>query len=267
VSEFGKREGEIVKAKVKFPQTGSVQFYDSAGTLQAETAAGTWQLQTWFYFEIRMLVSNSTEMEIRLFQNVDLDNPDLKIPVGSFIDTLNAAGGGTAVVNNVSFRCIGAGNIHWIDDWYLMNGSLFTVGLGGIQVVGRTVDSDELAEWTRSAGGTNVSCVQEIPFSATSFLTATAEGNQDLYGTADDAIEIEEVYAVRTIGKLKRTGETPVAVEFLADDGDQVLNGDTQHLTTTALVRAEIFQAPAYADIWDRDAVNASDFGIERVAP
>jgi len=253
------REGAFVNCYLLFPSSGKVEVYDALGVKQGEIAGGIWPFQAWSYIEVEVNVSNIGYVKIWLFGNNDIGAPDLFL---DGIDTQHASG--TGVCDNM--RWLGVdGNTHWIDDWYLMDGNIAAVGLGGA-VIGAVVPAaDDTVEWTPSGAGGNFQQVNERPFSGTDNVSTSVDGEKDLYTVTDEGSEAE-VFAVRVIGQMKKSDASLAQARLILDDGTQA-DGETRALSITSLVYADVFTTQPGGGEWDPASVDALKIGVERVAP
>jgi hypothetical protein len=253
------REGSLVCCTIRFPSSGAILVYDATGSLVGSLPAGTWPFQAWAYIEVSMKVHNTSAfINIWLFGNNSL-TADLEI---SGADTIPV--GGTGVCDNIQWAGV-EGNTHWIDDWYLMDGELVAIGLGGVIIDAQAPNGDDTTDWTPSTGGTNYNLVDERPFSATDYVSTADDGDIDKYTLAPSSND-DNVFAVRVIGQMKKTDVAIAKARLLIDDGTQG-NGATRTLLTTTQVFADTFNAKPSSGDWDATAVNDLLIGVERVAP
>jgi len=135
---------------------------------------------------------------------------------------------------------------------------------GDIRYISKVPNGDSAVTWTRSAGGTNFSLVNEIPPSDADHVETSTNTNQDLYNLADYSLSNTINHIVQWI----RGFSTPAGGEFKM----QVKSGTTTSEETTSGLAAAVEYVSRILETdpdtllaWNTVSFNAALVGQEAV--
>lgn len=216
-----------------------------AGTTDINVAA------TFFLLEGHVLVADSGgELDLLIDGNVEHALiTDTKPGASSTIDFFRFYITGSSVGDNFN-----------IDDLTLSE----SAAPGDIRYISKVPDGDSAVTWTRSAGGTNFSLVDEIPPSDADYVETATNTNQDLYTLADYSLSNTIKHIVQWI----RGFSTPSGGEFKM----QVKSGATTSEETTSGLAAAVEYVSRILETdpdtllaWNTTGFNAALVGQEAV--
>lgn len=257
--EFEIRTGTTVHLTIRFPEDGTVQVIGPTGSLLGTISAFLLPFRAWNYFEIEYVIDDAVGLvRIWLF---GVATPMLEL---TGIDTKNAAASANA--NKIRWTGV-AGNEIWIDDLYVVDGTVGgAVHLGSKRVTSRDANADGTPlEWDPSTAGTHFNLVNEKPFSGIEYVQTNVNGERDLYATADDGIAFS-VDGVRLVGQMRKNDVLTAQARLILKDGANYGNGAVRNLSDTSQVFSDVFGVrPAGAGNWDNASVDAMLVGAEKV--
>lgn len=124
--------------------------------------------------------------------------------------------------------------------------------------------SDTAANWTPSTGASNFALVDEIPTSATDYVSTTASGTVDTYGvtvpTYPTGYTVAAVWP--TALAFKSDGGTATELTLRIADGVTDDDGASQSLPTTQGVITERFPLQPDGSAWNNADFEAWSYGI-----
>lgn len=135
---------------------------------------------------------------------------------------------------------------------------------GDIRYIKSAPDGDDSVTWTRSAGATNFSLVDETPPSDADYVETAVNTNQDLYTLVDYALNNAISHIVQWIRGLS----TPSGGEFKMQikSGGTTSEESTSGLATSAEYVSRILEEdPNTLAAWGKTAFNAALVGQEAV--
>lgn len=180
----------------------------------------------------------------------------------------NTKSGGTS--NNIdALQFTNSGSIlgGLIDDFYMLDstGSApYNTFLGDVRIHVSVPSGPGNSTQLTPSVGANYTTVDELPYSATDYLSGTSPGLKDTFAMTDLPAGISTVFAVQTNVIAKKTDAGPVGVKSVVRSGGSdyassniVLNS---YDTTHSVIRT---QNPATSSAWSVSAVNNLETGVE----
>ncbi|KKL73343.1 hypothetical protein LCGC14_2075850, partial [marine sediment metagenome] len=257
---FAKR-GSAKETRIEFllSDGNTVGFRASAGTRiwdayrgETKIANGTTTIpDTFQLFEIHVLVADS--------------GGKLDLSINGVVEhalTTDTKPGSSSIIDHLRFYLTGTsvGDEFNIDDLTLSE----SAAPGDIRYISKVPDGDSAVTWTRSAGGTNFSLVDEIPPSDADYVETATNTNQDLYTLADYSLSNTIKHIVQWI----RGFSTPSGGEFKM----QVKSGATTSEETTSGLAAAVEYVSRILETdpdtllaWNTTGFNAALVGQEAV--
>lgn len=180
------------------------------------------------------------------------------------VDTRNGA---TTNVDSWLFGSVN-GAVSYYDD-YTFNDSAGTANtgfLGDLRVESIRPSADVLAAWSRSAGTTNYSLVDDsIGLDTTDYVTASGPVI-DRYALTALLDSPAQVMAVQTVFHASKDNTGPASVRTNIVSGTDVANGATNGLNTTGFFYTDLHETdPQGGGAWTGPRVNALQLELERV--
>lgn len=218
----------------------------------ATSASGVIASGAWFYCETEFVLSD-TVGECRVWINgakvIDISGVDTKAQ-------------SSATVDRVSFNVAGNGSGGLaLDDLYVTNTD---ARLGESRIYVLEPNADSSIQWTRSAGATNFSCVDEAPFNTTDYVASATVGHQDYYGFANLPYVPATIHAVQTSMWAAKDDAATRTVRANLDSGGTVANGADFGLSATYLQKTDLYVLdPDTSAAWSAAAVDALLAGPE----
>lgn len=166
----------------------TVQAYRSSTSGALTTSIGaasvtTWTNGVWHTIWVRVKPSTTTTGIVEIWMDgTRIVNLTSVVTCGNALDTSR----GVTVL-----RYCNLNDTEWLDDVVVCDS---TTGLGSagvpepLKIESAYVPTgDSSVQWTRSAGATNASCLDELPFSAADSVTSSTVGQRDVIDFADRA--------------------------------------------------------------------------------
>ena len=155
----------------------------------------------------------------------------------------------------------------YFDDFWLCDaaGSTHNTFLGVARV--RTLSPSGAGTDTQMtpSTGANYACIDEVPYSATDYVTGAA-GQRDTYAVADLPASPGSVLAVQAVAVAKQTGTGSITLKNAVRSGGTVYTGTASTLPTAdSVVRTIYVTDPATSVAWTTSGVNALEAGAEVV--
>ena len=150
-------------------------------TLLGTTASAVFSINLWHTFWFRVKPATGATGIVEIWQDsVQVLNLTSTITCSNALDTVRGA---------TILRYNNTNDTEWLDDVVLCDS---TTGLGSSGVPeplklesAYVPNGDSSVTWSRSAGATDASCVDEIPFSASDFISTSGVGNADVLDFTD----------------------------------------------------------------------------------
>jgi hypothetical protein len=116
------------------------------------------------------------------------------------------------------------------------------------------------------SSGANYTTVDELPYSATDYVTSGTSGNRDTYAVADIPATAGTVFAVQSNVIAKKTDAAPISLKSALRSGASVYYGSPVSLGASDGAVTDLYTAdPATSTSWTISGVNALEAGFEVV--
>jgi hypothetical protein len=222
-------------------------------------------LSAWYFIELKATIHDTTgSYELRVNGTNVLSQTN--------VDTRN---GGSGVVTLIQFgsqtgtsQPAGPATMN-MDDIYVCDssGSLNNDFLGDVAVQTIYPTSDSSVAWTRSAGGTSYTLVDEsTPNGDTDYVESSTAAQQDIYGYGDLAAATNTVLGVQINAVARKDDAGARQVKLLTKSGGTTYASSALGLSTTYTFYSEVRETnPNTAVSWTESDVNSAEFGVECV--
>jgi hypothetical protein len=152
------------------------------------------------------------------------------------------------------------------DDWYILDTTGATAAdfLGDTRITTIRPTADSSVQFTRSAGATNFSCVDDTTVDAVDYVSSSTVGHRDVYDLTD-LTGTPAVYAVMPTAWALKTdaGTRGIKVGIKTSGGTEVQTADTALTTTTNPYSLAVQNTTPAAAAWTYTAVNAIQLTLE----
>ena len=258
-------DGTTAQCSVVFRSDGAILLTSGgvAGTTLATYTGAVTATNTWYGFEFEVVINNTTGA-FRVRKNGNTSND---FDSGA---TLNTRGG---TANNYANRL----QVTWnsnsfsqhVDDLFWRSDASSVAWLGDIRCYTRMPASDVSVQFSRTAGATNASCVDEPQQnSTTDYVFDSTPGDADFYSIGSIASTPVTTFAVVTRGYMQKSdaGTRTAAVQLKS--GGTTVASPTLVLTTSGWQWAWRMDLtdPATSAAWTAAGVNAVNIGPLTVA-
>ena len=249
------------RVKVAVPDTIQVMRYD--GTVLASSAAGAVALNSWQFMEVYGKVADSGgRVTVRMNGITIIDFTG---------DTKN---GGTST--NIDMICFGDANLNigtrttmLIDDLYVCDntGSApHNTFLGDVRVHTTSPSAAGNSTQFTPSTGANYAAVDEIPYSATDYVSAVPSGTKDTYQMADLSVTPTTIFGVQTNLIAKKTDAGAANIRPVIRSGGVDYAGASRTLLSNDRTFSEVnAQNPNTSASWTAGGINAVEVGMEIV--
>lgn len=229
---------------------------NAGGTVLATSAGGVWD-NNWHYMEISATIADSGGTCI-----IHMDNTEVINFTG---DTKN---GGTNSSLDTFASSVYSGNDFVLDDLYILDGTGSApwndfLGDSRIHTLVPT-GAGSNTQLTPSTGA-NWSCVDELPYSTSDYVTSSTAGQKDTYATSDLPGTVGTVYGVQLNAIAKKTDAGSRALKTTIRRGST----DYSDSTATNLASGDVTLSslrtldPSTSAQWTTTNVNAMEIGVE----
>lgn len=225
-----------------FEETGIIRLYRGGigGTLVATTAAGTFNLDQWFWLEIKVKIHNTSGLlEVRV-------NTVTKI---SFI-------GDTRVGTPLLGAAYGWDSLHWAtetfngpiintDDMYLLDdtGTENTDYLGNVRVNTQfAISNGDTIDFSVFGVGSNWQAVIGTALTDSQYVYAGTVGDEDLYDM-DPNVTAQNIFGIQVRGAYRQDDSTQMVARNIIKTGGTVFEGATDHYLSGSYTY--------YREIWE----------------
>lgn len=249
--------GTVMHFNVRRTATFQLQLYNG-NTLISTSAANVFDAN-WHYFEFMTTIADTGGRAV-----VKVDGATIFDYTG---DTRN---GGTST--NIDAICIaGGGNngsgslFNWFDDLYICDalGTANNTFLGDVRVQSLVPTGAGTTTQLTPSTGANWAAVDELPYSATDYVTGLAVGNKDTYATLDIAAGYA-VKGVQLCAIAKKTDAGTRSLKTVARSAGTDYSGGSTTLSTADTVAIRLLENdPATAAAWTTAGINAMEIGVE----
>jgi hypothetical protein len=239
---------------IRITGANQIGLYTGATLLTSYTHTSSFA-GNWFYFEMSGTIADAGGT-----CTVKIDG----VQVISFTgDTKNA--GTSTNIDAVRLSGSNIGGVY-VDDVYVLNstGSApYNTFLGDVRINTLIPTAAGSDTGFSSSAGANYTTVDELPYSATDYVSATASGTRDLY-TMGDITGSYSVLAVQNNLIAKKTDAGGTAIKSAIKSGGTIYYGSNATLTANdALISDLRITDPATATTWTTSGVNALEAGME----
>lgn len=239
----------------KLQSNGALLVY-RGGTNIATSVAGLIGINNWYYMEYKISIDDVAGQVI-----VRLDGQTIVNFTG---DTKN---GGTAnTVDTVELNASGSDSAEFIDDFYICNDTgtaPYNDFLGDVRVQTLVPDgAGSSTQFTPSAGA-NYTTVDELPYSATDYVSSTTVGNRDTYSVTD-LTGSPTIYGIQNNVIAKKTDAGLISIKPAIKSGASVYYGGTTVLNASDKTITDTRSIdPNTSTGWTASGVNALESGFE----
>lgn len=232
--------------------TGTYQLsVTTAGVLRTTTATNSVPIGAWNYLEGKVVISDTVgEVVLKLNGTtiVNLTGIDTKTGTTSTIDTF--------ILGSPQ----GGGGNRYYDDVYLHDSAF----LGDVRV--HTIvptGAGASTQFTPSTGA-NWAAVDELPYSATDYVTDSVVGHRDTYAMGDLPAGVSAVHGVQTCLIAKKTDAGALNVKPVVRQGGVNYYGTSVPLTASDATYIDLRTVdPATSAAWTPAGVNSIEAGVE----
>jgi hypothetical protein len=257
---FATDGGNTQQLGIRYMNNGSLGLFrggTSSGVQIAASVPNAMPASVWHYVEASATISDTVgEVHVRLNG----------VEVLSF--TGDTQFGGTSTLIDTVGWANGFSQSGYFDDVYICDdtGSApFNDFLGDVRVVTLTPTGPGSNTGLVPSAAPNWSCVDEIPYSATDYVSSATPGAKDTYATANLPAGTTDVYAVQLNTVAKKSDAGPRNLKNV------VRSGGTDYSDGTAQVMASSDNSyrslrltdPATGASWTVAGVNAMEIGVE----
>jgi hypothetical protein len=221
---------------------------------------------TWYYIEIKALLSNSTSSSDCIVKI----NEVADITIGAGVDTWHTGGS----LCGISLNSEATSQQNYFDDIYIVDdtGSDNNTFLGECAVECRRPDGNgNSSQWDGSDGNQvdNYLLVddQYVGDSA-EYIEGQNAAEVDLFTYQNLALDVLSVRAVKCISAIEKTAAGPRTIRTKCRSNGANYNGDTETMPEGGYRYMHYIweQDPDTSALWLEAAVNAAEFGVEVVA-
>lgn len=181
-------------------------------------------------------------------------------------DTKNA--GTNTTIDNISFgKMTGFSPAIYVDDVYICDstGSApYNTFLGDVRVHTMTPSAAGTTTQFTPSSGANYTTVDELPYSATDYVSASSPSTKDTYQLSDLPAGTSTIYAVQTNLIAKKTDAGSVALRPVVRSGGTDYAGSSVVLPSSDATISNLrVQDPATSTAWTSGGVNGMEAGME----
>jgi len=248
-------------------KTGGTGALGQTGGSVVDTGSAVLTADTWWVIEVYISIANSGgQVTVKVNGATDISY------------TGDTQVGSTDGIRAFRFGAHGVGNNTGITKKYLddiavndTSGSQQNswIGQGGVYLLKPSADGTQ-NDWTPSAGADNYALVDEVPASATDYISSDTSTDIDLFELEDLPAEIVDVDLIEALfqAALAETGSN--SVKHLIRHSGTNYDGDTEAIVTVDPNYALYKSAPVYevlgsSGAWTPAQVNALESGVEVV--
>jgi hypothetical protein len=228
----------------------------NSGTIVAQTAAGVWSANVWYYVEVQVTLGSSGSAEIKV-------NEVSRASVSGVDTRPNSTG--SPVFSGVIWRAW-ITDSYSIDDGYVTNGagSTNTGYLGDVRVEAILPTGDgNYSEWDGSDGNSvnNYQLVDDV--SMTDYVTTAVDGERDSYAMANLPAAVSGKTVFGAIGFAQANcAAVPRRLKQMARLSGTNLDSGEQQLTTGNLWYYEPFETKPGGGAWATSDIDSAEFGV-----
>lgn len=255
VLAFGADNGTFVHHNIRLTGATTLALY-SGNTLLASYTHTSAFAGNWFYFELSGTVATSGGTGIVRIDGVTVINF-----TGS-----TKTGGTSTNIDMVRVQGDNSGG-KYVDDFYICDGTGTApqnTFLGDVKVTSLVPNAAGSSTQFTPSVGANYTTVDELPYSATDYVSSGTSGQRDTYALTDLAATAGSVYGVQTNIIAKKTDAAPIALRPAVKSGATVYYGPNLNLSSNDNILMDTRQTnPATSASWTATEVNALEAGFE----
>lgn len=253
------RDGTDTQFSIKIKSDGSIELYRGAdATLLASSSTGVVSSGVWFYFEIKVVFSQT------------VGTVDVKVDGASVISDTGLDTCQTANASIDSFRFRGGPVYMYMDDLYICDdsGSKNNDFLGDCRVHTLYPDADgNHSDFTPSTGSDHYAMVDDAqPTSVdTDYNESSTVGHKDTY-SMDTYAEDGTIYGIQVCSAVRNPDTGTMTVRNLCRSGATPTDNEGASLTLSQSDQMAIDvweQEPTDTVDWTAAKINAAEFGIK----
>lgn len=252
---LGADNGTFVHLNIRITGTTTLALY-SGNTLLGSYNHTSAFPGNWYYYELGGTVATSGGTA-----TVRLDGTT----VISF--TGNTKTGGTS--SNIDMVRVQGDNSggKYVDDVYVCDGTgaaPHNTFLGDVKVTSLVPNAAGASTQFTPSTGANYTTVDELPYSATDYVSSGTSGQRDTYALTDLAATAGTVYGVQSNIIAKKTDAAPIALKPAVKSGASVYYGTTGNLSSNDSILIDTRMTnPATGAAWSITEVNSLEAGFE----
>lgn len=236
----------------------NLTLYRGALITSLATYSGVFNPNTWYHIEISATIADAGGTCV-----VKLNGATVINFTG---DTKNA--GTNTTLDRIVLASNGGFTASY-DDIYVGNstGSApYNTFLGDARVYSLSPNGAGSSTQFTPSSGANYTTVDELPYSATDYVTNGTSGNRDTYAMADLPATAGTIFALQTNVIAKKTDAGPISLKSALKSGATVYYGTPGSLGGSDSVITDLYTAdPATSSAWTSSGVNAIEAGFEVV--
>lgn len=249
--------GGTLHANFIINANGSISIRRGSTVVATSVATGLLVVGAWNYFEFTSTISDTVGVaEVRLNGVV----------VVTFTGDTKNAGTGTNIDTVEVVGITGANNC-WVDDLYILNdlGSApYNAPLGDVRVYNSVPTGAGANTGLTPSTGANWAAVDELPPSATDFVSGSTVGTKDTYALADLPAGVGTIFGVQVVALAKKTDAGARSIKPLVRTGGTDYAGSTVALSVSDASIIDTRQvSPNTSAAWTVANVNALEAGVE----
>lgn len=258
-------DGVTAQCTIEFRSDGAILLASGGfgGTVLATYTGALTAANTWYAFEMEVVINNTTG-RFRVRKN---GNPVDDFDSGAALNTRPVSTNNYA--NKLSIGQTGSSLGQVMDDLYWRSDASSVPWLGDIRCYTRMPTSDASVQFSHNTGTTNFGCVDEAQQNGvTDYVFDSTVGHADFYGVAGIASTPAATIAVTTRGYMQKSdaGTRTAAVQLKSTS--TTVASPTLTLTTSGFLwswRTDIID-PATGAAWTAAAVNNAQIGPVTIA-
>lgn len=257
-------DGVTPQCSVVFRSDGAILLTAGlpTGTTLATYAGAVSAQNTWFHFEIEVVVSNTAGwMKVRKNGNTTDDFTSSL--------TLDTQATANAYANKLQVGEWVTVNAQQIDDLLWRSDASSVPWAGDIRCITRMPASDVSVQFSRSTGATNFSCVDEAQQNAaTDYVSSATPGHEDFYGIAAISSTPIATIAVTTRAYMQKSDAGARTASVQMKSGATTVSSNTATLASSSwgwTWRTDTTD-PATGAAWTAVAVQNAQVGVKVIA-
>ncbi|HTK39491.1 MAG TPA: hypothetical protein VL362_01360 [Patescibacteria group bacterium] len=230
------------------------------GTTLATSTNGTFPTSTWNYIEMSATIDDTAGTVVVRVNGATVIN---------FTgDTRN--GGATTTIDSICLGDVG-GNVGprvttYFDDLYVLDdtgAAPYNTFLGDVRVRTLTPNAAGSSTQFTPSTGANYTTVDEIPYSASDYVSSPNVGDRDTYSVSDLS-GTASIYGIQNNVIAKKTDAGSVSLKPAIKSGATVYYGTPSVLTATDITYYDTRQVdPSTSANWTTTGVNSLESGFE----